>query len=568
MNANLANTNVSFNFFRALWTVCFTAAALAGAFGLETALAADDVPAVDAHVDVLAEETTTTDHLVRVANDGEGAPYYDTRGPDARSARSSTPDANDPAEMRRKIAYRYANPEVVRFGRGLNANVAINLYREMTRLIDSRHVSPTQYSERSYRALRSLSLAVGTTEFQSAYNLRLNESQVYRFRQSLNNLAARPPRNSSESLNTLYGAMNLANNHLRVPPQAVALEFVYATTESLDKYSAFIPKAAQQGASIEDGSKSANGLDDHVVGIGVEIEAVEKGILVNRVLRGGPAEKGGLQAGDVIISVNGKKMAGANINVAVDAIAGPAGSRVLVGIDRDGRHGILGLVRARVEIHSVSESRMVDSANKVGYIRLDKFTAKSSEEMDEALWSLYNDGMESLIVDVRGNPGGLLTTAIELSDKFLPCGDIVSTRGRNLQDNTRESAKFDRTWSMPLVVLVDENSASASEIFAAAVQDNARGLVVGMKSYGKGTVQTHFPLDTVSGNLKLTTAYFYSPNGRRMAGEGVTPDVLVEGDVPAGRTGRPGDPQMEAAVKAARGQKVAEMAEAAARCQK
>ena len=147
--------------------------------------------------------------------------------------------------------------------------------------------------------------------------------------------------------------------------------------------------------------------------------------------------------------------------------------------------------------------------------------------MDQALWSMHKQGMKSLIIDLRGNPGGLLTTAIELSNKFLPSGTIVSTRGRTQQDNSAEYATAEQTWKTPLVVLVDENSASASEIFAAAIQENQRGIIVGRKSYGKGSVQTHFPLRSISGNIRLTTAKFYSPNDREMSGSGVTPDLQI-----------------------------------------
>jgi C-terminal peptidase prc len=176
----------------------------------------------------------------------------------------------------------------------------------------------------------------------------------------------------------------------------------------------------------------------------------------------------------------------------------------------------------------VSEVKLLEK--NVGYIKLDKFAQNSSEEFDKALWDLYRQGMKSLIVDVRGNPGGLLTTAIQLSNKFVPSGTIVATRGRDATDNTVEYAHRDRTWKTPLVVLVDEDSASASEIFAAAVQENSRGLVVGRRTYGKGTVQTHFPLQSVQGTLRLTTAQFFSPTGREMAGAGVDPDVHVEAE--------------------------------------
>ena len=171
---------------------------------------------------------------------------------------------------------------------------------------------------------------------------------------------------------------------------------------------------------------------------------------------------------------------------------------------------------------------MIDSANKVGYMKLDQFTQSSSADMDKALWKLYRQGMKSLVLDLRGNPGGLLTSAIDLSNKFLPCGTIVSTRGRTVADNTKESATRQKTWKLPLVVLVDGNSASASEILAAAIQENDRGTVVGRRSYGKGTVQTQFPMRSMSASIRLTTARFYSPDDRQMAGAGVTPDVLVE----------------------------------------
>jgi carboxyl-terminal processing protease len=169
---------------------------------------------------------------------------------------------------------------------------------------------------------------------------------------------------------------------------------------------------------------------------------------------------------------------------------------------------------------------MLNSAG-TAYLSLSRFSAGSTAELDAALESLYSRGMKSLVLDLRGNPGGLLTTCVEIADRFLPVGTIVSTRGRLPGDNMTEKATFARTWSMPLVVLIDGDSASASEIFAAAIQENRRGVVVGVKSYGKGSVQTHFPLSSMSGDLRITTALFYSPNGRKMAGAGVSPDVEV-----------------------------------------
>ena len=216
-----------------------------------------------------------------------------------------------------------------------------------------------------------------------------------------------------------------------------------------------------------------------------------------------------------------------NIAQIADRITGPQGSAIRLQIERDGRAYNAALTRTRVAIESVSEARIIDQLDGVGYIRLEKFASNSEKEVDTALWNLHQQGMKSLVLDLRGNPGGLLTTAISLCDKFLPCGNIVSTRGRLQSDSSSASANRSKTWRIPLVVLIDNNSASASEIFAAAIQENGRGVVVGRRSYGKGTVQTHFPLRSVKGNLKLTTAHFYSPTGRKMSGQGVIPDVAV-----------------------------------------
>jgi carboxyl-terminal processing protease len=319
----------------------------------------------------------------------------------------------------------------------------------------------------------------------------------------------------------VYEMANLAHQHVGILPSSVVLEFVYGATVTLVKYSTFLPEETSR-------QPSASALDSSVVGIGVEIKPHDEGVEVVKALKGGPAEAGGLQAGDIIVGINGKSLRGQNLNFAVDQIAGPINTPIYLTVVRNGRQlSPMTLTRREVKILSVSEVRMMGQQRDVGYIKLDKFAQSSGKEIDEALMNLHRSGMQSLVLDLRGNPGGLLTTAIELSNKFLPSGTIVSTRGRTTQDNMQEKASNTQTWKVPLVVLIDENSASASEIFAAAIQENCRGVIVGRQSYGKGTVQTHFPLRSVGGNLKLTTAKFYSPKGREMANAGVTPDVQV-----------------------------------------
>lgn len=432
------------------------------------------------------------------------------------------PEPTEAEKIGMRLSSRYGNPVVERFIRSMNANRFAELYLETSRLIDARHIEPTTYQVRVNQAAENLRHAIRNTEFRRVYGLNVSAAQEQAFVRELDGyLNSQPVRSANEALRVMSGVASIAGRTLGLSANAVAAEFVYGATESLDQYSAFNPEAPAAMPS------ASTGLEDSVVGIGVEIKPHDEGVIVVKPLRGSPAERAGVQRGDILTNINGQALAGRSMDFAVDQIAGPMGTPVLMTILRDGRSMQVSVRRERVRVYSVSDVQMVDSRSGVGYIKLDKFAEATSQEMDEALWSLHRQGMQSLVLDLRGNPGGLLTTAIQLSDKFLPTGTIVSTRGRTADDNTLEQATRPQTWKVPLVVIVDDNSASASEIFAAAIQENGRGLVVGRTSYGKGTVQTHFPLRSITGNLKITTAMFYSPTGRAMADTGVTPDIHV-----------------------------------------
>jgi carboxyl-terminal processing protease len=423
--------------------------------------------------------------------------------------------------IQRKLTVRYGNPAVVRLLRSLSTEQGFQLFTEVSILIDSRHLKPSTYDARVKQAAKNLFEALDNRAFLRANGLEGDPSRTAAFRVDIEQLAnSHPISGRDEAYQALRWTMRAAEEHAGLRPSAVVLEFVFGSTDSLDKYSGFVPTIDRASPSVE--------LEDHIVGVGVEIKPDERGMLVVNALLGGPAAEAGLKKGDLIESVNGQQVAGETLDAAVSLITGPPGSRVTLGVRREERLADVPLVRRRVEVHSVSDVKMLEQ--NVGYIKLDKFAQNSSEEFDRALWGLYRDGMKSLVIDVRGNPGGLLTTAVQMCNKFVPSGTLVSTRGRDAADNTVEYASRQRAWKVPLVVLVDANSASASEIFAAAVQENGRGLIVGERTYGKGTVQTHFPLQTVSANLRLTTAQFFSPTGRVMAGAGVEPDIQAESE--------------------------------------
>jgi carboxyl-terminal processing protease len=193
----------------------------------------------------------------------------------------------------------------------------------------------------------------------------------------------------------------------------------------------------------------------------------------------------------------------------------------------------------------------------VAYLKLTCFQKTTSRDLDAALWKLHGEGMRTLIMDLRGNPGGLLTTSVDVADKFIEKGTIVSTRGRSPQEDYNYTAHSAGTWRVPLIVLIDGESASASEIFAGAIRDHARGVIIGTRSYGKGSVQGIFPLNMANSGLRLTTAKFYSPRGLPYSQVGVQPDLLVQQTAkpnPDGTLVAGGDPVMDAAVREARRQ--------------
>ncbi len=183
--------------------------------------------------------------------------------------------------------------------------------------------------------------------------------------------------------------------------------------------------------------------------------------------------------------------------------------------------------RDHVDVPSIEDAKLLDPEAGVAYLKLSVFQKTTTKDLDTALWKLYREGMKSLVMDLRGNPGGLLTSSVEVADKFLEQGSIVSTRGRSPHEDFNYSAQKQGTWRVPLVVLIDGDSASASEIFAGAMRDHRRATIVGTRSYGKGSVQGIFPLTVGNTGVRLTTAKFYSPNGHPYSRVGVEPDIYV-----------------------------------------
>ena len=253
-----------------------------------------------------------------------------------------------------------------------------------------------------------------------------------------------------------------------------------------------------------------------------------KGMLLVHVLPESPAATGGLQPGDHIVSVNQRDCRNMSTDEAAGLLQGTEGSRVTLELQAEAGLRRVTLIRRAVVVKSIPIVKMVDPAAGIGYVKMTGFQKSSVEELDLALNSLRQQGMRALIWDLRGNPGGLLNVAVEVLDRFIPEGVLVSTKGRTADQNWSYTAHRSGTWSIPLVLLIDGDSASASEIVAGAVRDHQRGTIIGRKSYGKWSVQSIFPASEGTG-LRLTTAKFYSPNGQTLGKIGVHPDI----DLPA-----------------------------------
>ncbi|MEM9941102.1 MAG: S41 family peptidase [Planctomycetota bacterium] len=415
---------------------------------------------------------------------------------------------------------RYSDQSFLKTIEFTDGKKAMEVYAEILLKIQSYYVDQPNWAELASYGLTSLEVALMSPEFRSVNLPRLTESQV---RETI--LRTRK-RLESATVNSRHDAYVVATNtaqylesSIGLVSQATMYEFVCGAISALDPYSAFM--------SSNQYSETMSQIEGNFVGLGVELKTHQDHLEIVNVIPGGSASVGGIVASDRIIAVDHQAVNRIGSERAADLMRGPEGSKVAITLDRGTGPRTLQLERRRVEIPSVDQVGMVDVNTGVGYVRLTNFQKTTARDLDAALWKLHREGMRSLIVDVRGNPGGLLAASVEVADRFVNKGVIVSTKGRNPMEDFIYRANVAGTWRVPLVVLIDENSASASEIFAAAIRDHQRGVIVGNNSYGKGSVQGIFELYVSGGGVRLTTSKFYSPTGSPINQVGVKADVQV-----------------------------------------
>lgn len=293
---------------------------------------------------------------------------------------------------------------------------------------------------------------------------------------------------------------------------------------ALDPHSAYL-----DGAALE---RLETMIDGNYQGLGISVQMDDGAVKVVSPFKGSPADKVGIKAGDYITHIDGKLIYGLELDEAVKQMRGPAGSAVRLSIFRPGRDEPfdVDVTRGLIELEPVT-SELKDG--RIGYISVNEFSRDVGTDVNAALTDLRKQAggrLSGLVLDLRKNPGGSLDEAVALSDLFLSEGQIVSQRGRNPRDSVYYQAESvyrgDAAAGVPMIVLIDAGSASASEIVAGALQDQHRALIMGERSFGKGSVQTLLPL-TRDSALKLTTARYYTPSGRSVQEGGIEPDIRV-----------------------------------------
>ncbi|MBD0316486.1 MAG: S41 family peptidase [Nitrospiraceae bacterium] len=339
-----------------------------------------------------------------------------------------------------------------------------------------------------------------------------------------------------EELKTFSEVLNQVQKHYvdETKPKDLIQGAIRGMLATLDPHSAYMTQEMYKEMQVE--TKGEFG------GVGIQIGVKESRLAVIAPIEGTPAHRAGIKAGDYIMKVNDDTTKDLTLMDAVQKMRGPKGSKVNLTIQRDGTPDpmIFTLVRDTIKIESV-KSKLIDN---LGYVRLTQFQEASGRDLAKAIKQFREQKVQGTILDLRNNPGGLLTAAVDVSEQFLPNGKlVVYTKSREGKKDEWFAKSKDQLEDLPVIILVNEGSASASEIVAGALQDWGRAVIVGTTSFGKGSVQTILPLGDGSG-LRLTTAKYYTPKGRSIQSTGITPDIVVKLAPPTpakGADGKPGD---------------------------
>lgn len=445
-----------------------------------------------------------------------------------------------------EVVTRYADASFCEFLSQTDKDEILYLCDEVVRNIQTWHVDTPDWNVLFSLGMESLSVAFSEEAF-----LRRNRvgdtvrPQLAEYGVSLQQYArsfnVQTPQDLKESV---FKIAETVQRNTGISGISVIMELLCGMVNSLDSYSAWLT-----GGQVTDVFSL---IDGHFVGLGVYVDADSRpnALLLTKVIVHSPAEEAGLVAGDLILSVNGQNVTSEK---ASELLQGEEGSRAVLSVQSENQSPRnVTVIRRAFDFPSVENVQTIETESgvKVGTLKINTFQKTTVTEMREKIAEFQREKIDSMVIDLRNNPGGLLDKAIELSNLFLENGTIVRTRGRQSEQIRRADAR--EVCPLPLVILIDENSASAAEIFAGAIQENGRGVIVGKTSYGKGTIQAIIQLESrrepkLLAGLRLTTEKFYSPRGKAYSGVGVTPDIDLADEqavsyLPAAYSGKETEP--------------------------
>jgi carboxyl-terminal processing protease len=424
-------------------------------------------------------------------------------------------------EIHFKITRRYLDTSFRNILLRLPPEQAADLYDEVLERIETNYVDPVPLEPLVRNGLDNLEVALRDAVFVKTNAPAATPERVNLLRDALRQYRARlSVADRPAAIRLALTSGELARQAIGMNATPVLLEFACGACDALDDFTSYLtPDKLEDLYAM---------IDGNFVGLGVELKIEKDGLRLVGVIRGGPAWEAGLKIGEMIVKIGGRSIKGLSLDEAANRLQGAEGTTIDLEVRRpDNTVQALRLVRRHVDVESVSKLGMVDQADGIGYLQLSGFQKTSGEEIDQAIDSLVRQGMRVLVIDLRGNPGGLLNVSVEIAERFIDSGLIVSTRGRAQGQSQNLSANGRARWRMPLYVLVDHDSASASEILAGALQDHQRATILGTRTYGKGSVQSIFSLRSAPAGLKLTTAKFYSPHNRPYSEQGVQPDIPI-----------------------------------------
>jgi carboxyl-terminal processing protease len=376
---------------------------------------------------------------------------------------------------------------------------ALDIYGEVIAKLEAYFVEAIDYPKLALYGTACLEISLTEQDFLNTHLPNARRESIDGFRTKVHQTVVGRRIASAAELRSMVSQIAVqAQQQIGLTPSATIYEMMAGAVCMLDPYSAFLTPGEYREIMSQ--------IEGNLIGLGVELWAEGTELRIIDVFKASPAYEAGLRAGHYILEVDGQSVLQIGAKRAADMLRGTEGSRVQLVISNGGESTVpLQVVRKRVEIPSVSAAEMRDEG--VGYIRVTNFQKTTVQEVGQAMFQLSREGMKSLVIDLRRNPGGLLESAVELADEFLSQGRIVSTRGRNGEENRNYAA--------------------------GAIRDHNRGYVVGQVSYGKGSVQGVFHNERGQGGLRLTVSKFFSPSGTAISARGIVPHILVPEDLSA-----------------------------------